>query len=287
MRELHITAIISSYNQPEWLEKSLWGWYAQKDSDFDIVIADDGSREETRDRIDMMREDTGMPIQHVWHEDKGHRKCRILNLATLEAKGDYLIFSDGDCIPCNDFVEVHRSFAAPGCYVTGGIFRLSGSASRAITREDIVGGIVFELRWLRTHGVPAGKGLLKLGRSRAMSRLLDTLSPTDKTWHGGNSSAWKEDVIAVNGHDERMRWGLQDREFGYRLVNYGIRPIQIRYTTCPLHLWHDRPYSTGSPSSDDVEITRETRHTGRMWTPHGIRKTVEPDRAEAAEARRD
>ncbi len=267
---MRITVIISTYNMPQWLEKAFWGWEEQTDRDFDIVIADDGSGPETRAVIERAQEQTGLSIRHVWHEDKGYRKCRVLNRATVEAEGDYLIFSDGDCIPRDDMVAIHREYARPGCYVTGSIFRLPKDLSEALTREDVRTGRCFEVGWLRERGVPLTKRLLKLGLEGFWARLANTISPTDKTWHGGNSSAWKADIMAVNGHDERMKWGLEDRELGYRLVNNGVRPIQIRYTIAPLHLHHGRPWSSGGPSEKDQQITRETKRSGRTRTEYGI-----------------
>ncbi|MDX5328696.1 MAG: glycosyltransferase, partial [Marinobacter sp.] len=75
--------IISTYNSPEWLEKVLWGYSAQTHKDFEIIIADDGSKDETRQLIDRMRDETGLTITHVWQEDDGFQKCRILNKAVL------------------------------------------------------------------------------------------------------------------------------------------------------------------------------------------------------------
>src|SRR5690554_2143218 len=105
---MDISVIITTYNQPEWLEKVLWGCAVQTFPHFEIIIADDGSGPETREAIERMRSQLPMPLRHVWHEDRGFRKCEILNRAIAAASGDYLIFLDGDCIPRRDFVDVHR-----------------------------------------------------------------------------------------------------------------------------------------------------------------------------------
>ena len=97
-------------------EKVLWGFDAQTDHNFEIVIADDGSREDTRQLIERFARATDRPIQHIWQADDGFQKCRILNKAIIAARGDYLILTDGDCIPRKDFVSVHRANAEPGCF---------------------------------------------------------------------------------------------------------------------------------------------------------------------------
>ena len=104
-----IGVIISTYNNPAWLEKTLWGYMSQVRPADEIIIADDGSRPETRN---MLKNYEGcLPIKYVWHEDKGFRKTRILNEAIKVAQSDYLIFTDQDCVPREDFVAVHEQYA--------------------------------------------------------------------------------------------------------------------------------------------------------------------------------
>ena len=80
---LTLSVIFSTYNSPLWLEKTLWGFASQTDKEFEIVIADDGSTDETHATIDRLRATTGMKIQHVYHEDDGFQKTRILNKAIV------------------------------------------------------------------------------------------------------------------------------------------------------------------------------------------------------------
>lgn len=48
---MKIGVIISTYNNPAWLEKTLWGYMCQKRMADEIIIADDGSTSETRKLI--------------------------------------------------------------------------------------------------------------------------------------------------------------------------------------------------------------------------------------------
>ena len=104
---MKLSVIITTYNSPEWLQKVLWGYQAQTFRDFEMIIADDGSKSETKDLIDKMRAEVSYPMQHIWHPDEGFRKCTILNKGIVAAKADYLVISDGDCIPRKDFLQVH------------------------------------------------------------------------------------------------------------------------------------------------------------------------------------
>jgi glycosyltransferase involved in cell wall biosynthesis len=64
-----IGIVISTYNNPAWLEKTLWGYLFQTRPADEIIIADDGSDDRTRTLIDSFRD--RLPIKHVWHEDQG------------------------------------------------------------------------------------------------------------------------------------------------------------------------------------------------------------------------
>ena len=74
---MKVTVLFTTYNSPLWLEKVLWGYQAQSYKNFDIVVADDGSTEKTKQLIDEMRVSTGLEIKHIWHEDNGFQKCEI------------------------------------------------------------------------------------------------------------------------------------------------------------------------------------------------------------------
>ena len=105
------SVIISTYNSPHWLEKVLWGYAAQTHADFELIVADDGSERQTAALIARMRHPIRQRVSHVWHEDRGFRKCRILNRAIAAAEGKYLVFTDGDCIPRKDFLAQHVRYA--------------------------------------------------------------------------------------------------------------------------------------------------------------------------------
>src|SRR5690625_3672381 len=102
---MELSVIFSTYNSPEWLEKVLWGYQCQSFQDFEVLVADDGSTSETADLIHRLQQHVSFPLHHIWHEDRGFRKCDILNKAVAAAHTDYLVFSDGDCIPRADFLS--------------------------------------------------------------------------------------------------------------------------------------------------------------------------------------
>jgi hypothetical protein len=147
------------------------------------------------------------------------------------------------------------------------------ATSKAITRDDIYSGRCFDVRWLKENGLPSSYKTLKLSSSGLLQKLLNWLTPTKATWNGHNSSGWKKDIFAVNGFNEQMQYGGQDRELGERLVNYGIVGKQIRYSAICVHLDHKRSYKTPESIAKNRQIRKETRDLKKVWTEFGIVKT--------------
>ena len=262
---MRLAVILATYNQPRWLEKVLWGYAVQTHRDFDVVIADDGSGPETAEVIERVRRESGLRIQHVWHEDRGFRKSEILNRAIVAADADYLVFSDGDCIPREDLVAVHVRNAAPGRFLSGGYLKLPAEVSERITIDDIRARRVSDMKWLRAAGWKPGHRALRLTRSPALAALLDAITPTSPTWNGHNASTWRDAIIEANGFDLDMPYGGQDRALGERLVNLGLRGRQIRHRAPCMHLDHGRPYRDQAKIEANLAIrsrikrNRETR----------------------------
>jgi glycosyltransferase involved in cell wall biosynthesis len=267
---MRVSVIISTYNSPDWLEKAIWGYRAQSYPQFELLVADDGSLPETALLIQRLRKKTQLTIRHVWHEDRGFRKCAILNKAIASARGEYLVLSDGDCIPRRDFVETHVKLAAAGCMLSGGCVRLPLELSQRIGIQDIMQGRCTDAGWLRANGFPPGKDLLKLLKHPALAGVLQAITPTRATFNGHNASVWKSDVLRVNGFDERMEYGGLDRELGERLVNAGVRPKQIRFHAVCVHLDHGRPYIRPEILQRNGQIRRHTRLHRAVWTDYGI-----------------
>src|SRR5690554_4616140 len=269
---IEASVIVSTYNRPDWLEKALWGFEQQIEKNFEIIIADDGSTNETAELIKDFQKNSSLKITHIWQEDHGFQKTKILNKAILASKGKYLIFTDGDCIPRKDFVLKHVSLSSEGCFLSAGYFKLPMNISKEITKDDIVSQRCFESEWLLSKGLKKSFKLNKLTSHGVKENFLNYFTPTSATWCGNNSSGWRKDILAVNGFDERMQYGGEDREMGERMMNYGIKPLQIRYSTVTLHLDHERGYVTDDMFIKNKEIRRITKKEKRVWTNYGLSK---------------
>lgn len=271
-KPLFISVIFSTYNSPEWMLKTLWGLHFQSYQHFEIIIADDGSTDETKHAIDEFCRQTERSIKHVWQPDEGFQKTKILNKALVESKGEYILFTDGDCILRNDFLQVHVDHAQPGYFLSGGYFKLPMQTSTAITKKEIETGEAFNVDWLLANGLKKTHKTMKLTASGIKAKLLNSITPTKATWNGHNVSGWRSDIFAANGFDERMQYGGEDRELGERLFNAGIKSKQIRYSAICVHLDHARGYVKQEMRDKNKAIRKETKEKKLTRTAFGIEK---------------
>ena len=266
------SVIFSTYNSTDWLEKVIWGFSCQSVLDFEIIIADDGSTIETKNKIDLLRSQVSVPIVHIWQEDNGFQKTKILNKAILASQTEYLIFTDGDCIPKANFVETHLKYREENYFLSGGYFKLSMDTSLKITKEHIQNQDCFSIRWLIKNGLKLNFKILKLLKSQTLNTILNFITPTTPSWNGHNASGWKKDLIYVNGFNEEMKYGGEDRELGERLINYGLKSKQIRYSAICVHLDHARSYVSDEVWKKNNEIRRQNKINKTIKTPTGIDK---------------
>jgi glycosyltransferase involved in cell wall biosynthesis len=269
---MKVSVIITTYNATEWLRKVLIGFSVQTETDIEIVIADDGSTQETKNLIDSFKTKFKHPIVHVWQEDNGFQKSKILNKAILKSNSDYLLFTDGDCIPRNDYVAVHLKYKQKGYFLSGGYFKLPMSISNLINESDITNQNCFKISWLKKNGLSVNFKLTKLTSSNLFAAFMNWITPTKRSWNGHNSSGFKSDILAVNGFNHDMQYGGLDRELGERLFNYGLLSKQIRYSAICLHLDHARGYSSPEIWKKNNEIRAFNRKNKIIEIENGISK---------------
>jgi glycosyltransferase involved in cell wall biosynthesis len=234
-----ISILLATYNWPQALKLCLESLATQTDKNFEIIIADDGSTENTKLLIEAIKAYHPISINHLWQEDQGFRKTKILNQAIAAAHGDYLVFLDGDCIVQPDYVAQHRKLAQKGYLVTG---------SRILLNESLTTAL---LAWPHWSFQKFSSSLL----SRRLNSGINKYWPLkiklgNGSWRdykqfvwrrikGCNMACWKADAEAINGFDETMTgWGHEDADFVFRLQHHGIRRKSGSWSTEVLHLFH-------------------------------------------------
>ncbi len=234
MNTERLAVVISTYNAPNMLRLVLEGYRAQSDTGFCIYIADDGSGPETRHVIDAFRKTAAIPVQHIRHEDAGFRKARIHNEVIRQCREDYILLTDGDCIPLPGLVAAHRRVARQGSFVSGSRILLSQSLSRRLQEEPgalpaFTAGRMFG--W-RMQG--------KINRLLPLLLPPGTSAPNDRLEgiRGCHLACWRQNLLSVNGFDEAFEgWGREDSDLAARLLHAGVKRRDLRGTPV-LHLWH-------------------------------------------------
>ena len=238
--------ILSTYQWPEALAMVLSGLVTQSEKRFEVLIADDGSDERSKKVIDLYRHRVPFEIQHFWQEHKGFRKSRILNAAIRAAKGDTLIFLDGDCIPHGQFVAQHLFLQSPAHYVAGRRVDLSKNFSEGLSSAHVEGGAVNSFA---TGLMDLWLDCLKRGGSRPLHRAYMVQSPRLRRWcgldkvvdlKGCNFSVSRESMLAIDGFDQSYEgYGREDTDVELRLQNLGLRIRSAKNLCLQFHLWHE------------------------------------------------
>lgn len=233
-----ISVVVTTYNRPDALRAVLAGLAAQHDRDFEVVVADDGSRDDTRALVEAIARTAPVAVRHVWQEDDGFRAAAARNRATAQARGDYIVFLDGDCVPRPSFIARHRSLAERRWMVAGNRVLLTDDFTRSVLQQQAPIHTWTDAQWrdARQRG--------DINRTLPLAHL--PLGPLRKLaarrWQRVrtcNLGVWRNDLVAVNGFDESFQgWGYEDSDLAVRLINAGVGRKEGAYATGVLHLWH-------------------------------------------------
>ena len=247
-----LSLVVTTYNWPQALAVVLESLRRQRDRAFEVVVADDGSKEETAALIRGFAADFPVPLKHAWQPDLGFRPAASRNRAIEAASGDYILFIDGDCFVLPDFVAVNRRLAEPGWFVSGKRSYLRGALSRRILGGEPVFGMGSRPLWL-------GRSLLNQCTRPAEFIALgdgDFRRKQAADWRKVqtcNLGVWRSDCLAINGFDERyVGHGLEDSDFVLRLIRAGVRRKLGNNGSLVLHLEHER--RDRPPESKNAEL---------------------------------
>ena len=248
-----LALVINTFNQPDYLGRVLAAVGRQTVPPLEVLLADDGSGDETRRVFGGWARSQTCRTAHVWQKNEGFRRSRILNQAIARATSDYLVFLDGDSVPHPRFTADHQALAAQSCFVqghraligqraaeqfgTGGFF---ADRRRALASGQLSG-------WLNAFHWPRPARTFKTGL---------------RGIRGCNLGIWRADLLRVNGYNEAFTgWGREDAELAQRLMNSGVRRLDVRGWALCYHLWHPPASRAALPVNDDLlaQTLRERR----------------------------
>jgi glycosyltransferase involved in cell wall biosynthesis len=270
-----ISIIVATYNREDALEAVLRSLAGQTDRGFEVIVADDGSRAETRALLRSFVPRFGVPLRHVWHEDHGFRLAEIRNRAILCSSGVICLFIDGDCIARPNLVAVHRRLAEPGWFVAGNRVLLGKTLTDRILNEHLRPELWNLPIWLAAR--------LKGQTNRLLPLIALPLGPLRKlaprNWtraRGTNVAIRRDDLLRVDGFDATFRgWGREDSDLVVRLIRSGVRCKDGRFASAVLHLWH--PQSDRSLMTQNEQRLAAALETNRVKASRGLSTLMKTD----------
>lgn len=252
--------IVTTYNRPDALGLVLRSVLAQRQAPDEVVVADDGSGDDTRRLVEEIAGRAPFRVHHCWHEDRGFRLAEIRNRAVAAARGDYLVMIDGDLVLHPWFLWDHLRAARPGRMVQGGRVMLPEPA----TREALASGRTAFGPWL-----PGLRNRKNAIRAPWLSRLVSYHGTDVYRVRGANLAFWREDVVGVNGFDEDfVGWGREDSEFVARMQHAGVRRLNLKFAAVAYHLWH--PEAARARLDRNEAVLKATLATGATRCVRGV-----------------
>jgi glycosyltransferase involved in cell wall biosynthesis len=268
---INTSLIISFYNNIKYLKLILVGLERQSFRDFEIIIADEGSTQNSVNEIEKHSLKLPFPLKHVWQEDKKFRKNKILNKAVCAASSDYVIFIDGDCVPHSLFIKEHYENKREGTCFTGRRVNLSPKITSLLTEENIRNGylenrtlsLVMDGLFGRSYDVEKG--------FYTSSRIVrNILNRKKRGILGCNFSLYKSDLLKINGFDERYEGPSvgEDSDIQYRLELIGIKIDSLKYMAVQYHLYHERQHHP----KENLDLFAKVKLSAVSYTPFGINR---------------
>jgi GT2 family glycosyltransferase len=280
-----LTIVVATYEWPAALDVVLRALSEEGDTSFEVVVADDGSGSDTAGVVSSWREAFRGRLTHAWHPDDGFRRARILNIAACDARGECLVFIDGDTIPRRGFVAAIRRAAVPGWFLSSKRLNLSSRLSRRVLAGELPVWRWSALHWLVraprevfNAGVYNSPGVLIPVRDRRRPWRQGQPEFFPPYWaYGFLLGVHRSDFERVNGFDMRfVGWGGEDVDIAARLSHAGIRCGWPGPRASMFHLWHPIRRASSRPNGELVDDTLASR---RVEALEGLRELA----AETAE----
>ena len=263
---MNISLIITTYNWEAALELTLLSLVRQSMMPAEILVADDGSSPSTGAMVNEWARRLPVPLRHLWQPDEGFRLARSRNRAIAACRGDYVVIVDGDMILHREFIRDHARAARRGCFIQGVRVLTGPAASQRMLQEKLLDLGLF------SRGIHRRRHTI---RNLAFSWILyQQVHTHQKAIRGSNQAYWRNDLLRVNGFDERMvGWGREDNEIAARLYNIGIRRRNLKFAALAIHLYHDVRHPVGVNPND--VLLQATIAERRTWCELGISQHLE------------
>lgn len=268
LKKPSVSLIVTTYNQKERLALVLDSVLNQEVIPTEVLIADDGSREDTKELIEGYQAKFPIPLKHIWQEDEGYRLARSRNQAILNAKADYIIIVDGDMILSPTFLKDHLAFAKKGSFNQGGRVLLNEDETQKILQTHSL-QIAFEKKTFKNTRIPfLSKLIFSLSALKQNAISQDKFLPV----RGCNMAFYKEDAIKINGFNQDfVGWGREDSEFVVRFLNAKGMMRKLKFSALAYHLHHQE--NTRDMLEENHKIYLKSIVEQKTWCENGLEQS--------------
>ena len=270
---LGASLVITTYNSPDRLALVLDSVRDLSPLPAEVIIADDGSTEETRILIESYAKDFPCPLRHIWQEDKGFRVSISRNKGIKAATQDYIITIDGDMILDPHFIADHLRFAKRGVVLQGSRTGLSDKVSQEILAAKSQSyskayRLAFAHKKAKSYRIGFMAYLANLRSTTARYlRKSPYLKPVVRTC---NMSFYKNDWEKLGGFDECYTgWGRDDTDFVARLLLQGGKLKRVTFSAVAYHIHHQSNINPQALAINDKRYLA-------MLKSHGITYPLAP-----------
>lgn len=261
--------VVSTYNRPDALELCLESILKQTHLPDEIVVADDGSGEPTRQLIQSIQQSSSVPVVHIWQPDDGYQLARIRNRAFAAAGGQYLMQVDGDLILEKNFVLDHLKMSRRGRFVSGTRTMMDAELTGKLLRKEVSADAIGQY----TQHLQKKHNAIRSGPLRVLSYIIERNSRNYRYVLGCNMAFWKEDLMKVNGYNESFKgWGKEDNELAVRLQNAGLKLRFIKFGAVVYHLHHKVADLSAVPANE--EKLQQTIDRQVTFVPDGMNNYI-------------
>jgi glycosyltransferase involved in cell wall biosynthesis len=252
---LKTSLVITTYNRKDALELVLLSVLNQSMLPNEVIVADDGSRDDTRQLVERYAAIFPVPLIHCWHEDEGFRLSAIRNRAIAMARHEYIIMIDGDIILHPDFIQSHRKHARRGVFIQGSRVLLMKEQTERAIRKKITSFTFF------SSGIQSRLNALYIPW---LSNLISYKNEDLHAIRGANLSFWRDDINLINGFNEDFQgWGREDNEFMVRMNNNDIQCVKMKLEGFGFHLYHPESSRAMLPHNQLILDTAIATHSTR------------------------
>ena len=190
----HLSLIIPVYNRPNEVEELLDSLTRQSETNFEVVIVEDGSKETCQHVVEAFKDKLDVSYSYIPNGGPGNAR----NYGAKQSKGDYLIVLDSDCILPPDYIKsVNKELKETGADAFGGPDKASDSFT------DVQKAINYSMTsFFTTGGIRGGKKKM------------------DKFYPRSFNMGVRQEVYQALGGFSRMRFG-EDIDFSIRIFKGG------------------------------------------------------------------